>query len=109
MAQLYVGKESVSEGIGKRIRRYRPLILLRSRRQGRASVQTDRTSANSRPSAPCLACLDRNQGLEGVKERHGVGHTSGLGLGLDPVAAIARSHGFRFIIFPGAGCVVEIA
>jgi hypothetical protein len=27
MAQLYVGKESVSEGIGKRIRRYRHLIL----------------------------------------------------------------------------------
>jgi signal transduction histidine kinase len=38
-----------------------------------------------------------------------VGHTSGLGLGLNLVAAIVRLHGFRFTIRPGAGCVVEIA
>jgi len=36
-------------------------------------------------------------------------HTSGLGLGLNLVAAIARLHGFRLTIVPGAGCVVEIA
>jgi signal transduction histidine kinase len=36
------------------------------------------------------------------------GHTSGLGLGLNLVAAIARLHGFRLTIVPGAGCVVEI-
>jgi signal transduction histidine kinase len=36
-------------------------------------------------------------------------HASGLGLGLNLVAAIARLHGFRFTIFPGPGCVVEIA
>jgi signal transduction histidine kinase len=37
-----------------------------------------------------------------------VRHTSGLGLGLNLVGAIARLHGFRFTIFPGSGCVVEI-
>jgi len=36
-------------------------------------------------------------------------HASGLGLGLNLVAAIARLHGFRFTIVPGPGCVVEIA
>jgi signal transduction histidine kinase len=39
-----------------------------------------------------------------------VRHTSGLGLGLNLVGAIARLHGFRFTIFAGSGsgCVVEI-
>jgi signal transduction histidine kinase len=37
-----------------------------------------------------------------------VRHTSGLGLGLNLVGAITRLHGFRFTIFPGSGCVVEI-
>ena len=36
------------------------------------------------------------------------GSTSGLGLGLNLVAAIARLHGFRLTIVPGPGCVVEI-
>ena len=38
-----------------------------------------------------------------------VRHTSGLGLGLNLVAAIVKLHGFRFSIFSGSGCVVEIA
>jgi signal transduction histidine kinase len=33
----------------------------------------------------------------------------GLGLGLSLVNAIAKLHGFRFTISPGAGCVAEIA
>jgi signal transduction histidine kinase len=36
-------------------------------------------------------------------------HASGLGLGLNLVAAITRLHGFRFTIVAGPGCVVEIA
>ncbi len=36
------------------------------------------------------------------------GQTSGLGLGLNLVAAITRLHGFRLTIVPGSGCVVEI-
>jgi signal transduction histidine kinase len=35
-------------------------------------------------------------------------HTSGFGLGLNLVTAIVKLHGFRFTIFPGSGCVVEI-
>jgi signal transduction histidine kinase len=38
-----------------------------------------------------------------------VRHTSGLGLGLNLVAAIVRLHDFRLTIRPGSGCVVEIA
>jgi signal transduction histidine kinase len=38
-----------------------------------------------------------------------VKHTSGVGLGLNLVAAIVKLHGFRFTIVPGSGCVVEIA
>ena len=38
-----------------------------------------------------------------------VRHTSGLGLGLNLVAAIVKLHGFRFTIRSGSGCVVEIA
>ncbi|MGF6311657.1 signal transduction histidine kinase [Bradyrhizobium sp. i1.8.4] len=37
-----------------------------------------------------------------------VRHTSGLGLGLNLVAAIVKLHDFRFTIHPGSGCVVEI-
>jgi signal transduction histidine kinase len=38
-----------------------------------------------------------------------VRHTSGVGLGLNLVAAIVKLHSFRFTILPGPGCVVEIA
>jgi signal transduction histidine kinase len=33
----------------------------------------------------------------------------GFGLGLNLVAAIAKLHGFRLTIYPGSGCVIEIA
>jgi signal transduction histidine kinase len=38
-----------------------------------------------------------------------IGQTSGLGLGLNLVAAIVKLHGFRFTIRPGEGCIAEIA
>jgi signal transduction histidine kinase len=42
----------------------------------------------------------RSEKLQGVR---------GLGLGLNLVAAIVKLHEFRLTIFPGAGCVIEIA
>jgi signal transduction histidine kinase len=42
----------------------------------------------------------RSDKLQGVR---------GLGLGLNLVAAIVKLHEFRLTIFPGAGCVIEIA
>jgi signal transduction histidine kinase len=33
----------------------------------------------------------------------------GFGLGLNLVAAIVKLHGFRLSIYPGPGCVIEIA
>ena len=33
----------------------------------------------------------------------------GFGLGLNLVAAIVKLHGFRLTIYPGSGCVIEIA
>jgi signal transduction histidine kinase len=35
-------------------------------------------------------------------------NTPGVGLGMNLVAAIMKLHRFRFTIFSGAGCVVEI-
>ena len=51
---------------------------------------------------------ERDAVLRRFYRSHKVKHTSGLGLGLNLVGAIARLHGFRFTIFPGSGCVVEI-
>jgi signal transduction histidine kinase len=42
----------------------------------------------------------RSDKLQGVR---------GLGLGLNLVAAIVKLHDFRLTIYPGAGCVIEIA
>jgi signal transduction histidine kinase len=42
----------------------------------------------------------RSDKLQGVR---------GLGLGLNLVAAIVKLHEFRLTIFPGSGCVIEIA
>jgi signal transduction histidine kinase len=50
----------------------------------------------------CEAVLRRFYRSDRIK------HTSGLGLGLNLVAAIVKLHGFRFTIVPGSGCVVEI-
>lgn len=51
---------------------------------------------------------ERNAVLRRFYRSDKAGHTSGLGLGLNLVAAIARLHGFRLTIVPGSGCVVEI-
>jgi signal transduction histidine kinase len=51
----------------------------------------------------CVAVLRRfyrSDKFQGVR---------GLGLGLNLVAAIVKLHAFRLTIFPGSGCVIEIA
>jgi signal transduction histidine kinase len=52
---------------------------------------------------------ERDAVLRRFYRSHKIRHTTGLGLGLNLVAAIVKLHGFRFTIRPGAGCVVEIA
>jgi signal transduction histidine kinase len=64
-----------------------------------------------------LRVRDTGRGIS-ERERHAVlrrfyrsdkvRHTSGLGLGLNLVAAIVKLHDFRFTIHAGSGCVVEI-
>jgi signal transduction histidine kinase len=53
--------------------------------------------------------LERNAVLRRFYRSNTMKHTSGLGLGLNLVTAIAKLHGFRFTIVPGSGCVAEIA
>ena len=53
--------------------------------------------------------LERHAVLKRFYRSDRTAHTSGLGLGLNLVAAIVKLHGFRFTIRPGAGCIVEIA
>jgi signal transduction histidine kinase len=51
---------------------------------------------------------ERHAVLRRFYRSNSVRHMSGLGLGLNLVAAIVKLHDFRFTIHPGAGCVVEI-
>jgi signal transduction histidine kinase len=60
-------------------------------------------------TGPGISEHERDAVLRRFYRSDKVRHTSGLGLGLNLVAAIVKLHGFRFTIHPGAGCVVEIA
>jgi signal transduction histidine kinase len=60
-------------------------------------------------TGPGISNHERDAVLRRFYRSDSMRHTSGLGLGLNLVAAIAKLHGFRFTIVPGPGCVVEIA
>src|ERR1700681_689606 len=60
-------------------------------------------------TGPGISEHERDAVLRRFYRSDRVRHTSGLGLGLNLVAAIVRLHSFRFTIVPGSGCVVEIA
>jgi signal transduction histidine kinase len=72
-----------------------------------------------RGSSECIVCVkDTGSGIskhecDAVLRRFyrsdKTKHTSGLGLGLNLVAAIVKLHGFRLTLLPGSGCVAEIA
>lgn len=74
--------------------------LLRSNRE---------TVVRVRDTGSGISDRERHAVLRRFYRSDRVRHTSGLGLGLNLVAAIVRLHDFRFTIHPGAGCVVEIS
>jgi signal transduction histidine kinase len=69
----------------------------------------DETIVRVRDTGSGISEQEREAVLRRFYRSEKVRHTSGLGLGLNLVAAIVKLHGFRFTICPGAGCVVEIA
>jgi signal transduction histidine kinase len=60
-------------------------------------------------TGPGISEHERDAVLRRFYRSDKVRHTSGLGLGLNLVAAIVKLHGFRFTIVPGSGCSAEIA
>jgi signal transduction histidine kinase len=69
----------------------------------------DETIVRVRDTGSGISEHERDAVLRRFYRSDKIKHTSGLGLGLNLVAAIVKLHGFRFTIRPGAGCVVEIA
>jgi len=61
-----------------------------------------------RPLGSGISDHERDAVLRRFYRSDKIRHTSGFGLGLNLVTAIVKLHGFRFTIFPGSGCVVEI-
>ena len=66
------------------------------------------TIVRVRDTGPGISERERHAVLRRFYRSDKVRHTSGLGLGLNLVAAIVKLHDFRFTIRAGPGCVVEI-
>lgn len=69
----------------------------------------DETIVHVRDTGSGISEHERHAVLRRFYRSDKTAHTSGLGLGLNLVAAIVKLHGFRFTIRPGPGCIVEIA
>jgi signal transduction histidine kinase len=62
-----------------------------------------------RDTGPGISEEERNAVLRRFYRSDRIQGVRGLGLGLNLVAAIIKLHEFRLTIFPGPGCVIEIA
>jgi signal transduction histidine kinase len=60
-------------------------------------------------TGPGISAEERDAVLRRFYRSDKLRSVSGLGLGLNLVAAIVKLHEFRLTIHPGAGCVIEIA
>ena len=76
------------------------VTLLRGSREDILRVRDTGPGISEEERDAVLRRFYRSDRLQGVR---------GLGLGLNLVAAIVKLHEFRLTIYPGAGCVVEIA
>jgi signal transduction histidine kinase len=82
-------------------------------RGGRVEVALLRGSSETilriRDTGPGISKEERDVVLRRFYRSDKLRGVRGLGLGLNLVAAIVKLHAFRLTIYPGAGCVVEIA
>jgi signal transduction histidine kinase len=82
-------------------------------RGGRVEVSLLRGSGEDivrvRDSGPGITVQERNAVLRRFYRSDKIQGVRGLGLGLNLVAAIVKLHEFRLTIFPGPGCVIDIA
>jgi signal transduction histidine kinase len=76
------------------------VALLRGRGEDILRVRDTGPGISEEERDAVLRRFYRSDKLHGVR---------GLGLGLNLVAAIVKLHKFRLTIFPGSGCVIEIA
>jgi signal transduction histidine kinase len=80
---------------------------------GRVEISLHRGNAESimrvKDTGAGISELERDAVLRRFYRSDKLRNAPGFGLGLNLVAAIVKLHGFRLTIYPGAGCVIEIA